>query len=193
MRLVAHSLPHRSAWWLLLAVVAPGRLAAQQGPQPEYRVKAAYLLNFTRYVEWPAAAFPTPETPVRVCVLGEDPFESTLDETFDGRLTRGRRFELRRMDAPAQARDCHVVFVSEAEWSRHPEVLAALRRAGVLTVGEGSRFAEAGGVLSFVRDGPTVRFAVNRGAARDAELQISSRMLALAAEFHGRDPEAGPR
>ena len=180
------------AWWLLLAAVAPARAAAQQGAPLEYRVKAAYLLNFTRYVEWPPRAFESAGDPLRVCVLGSDPFGDVLEETFAGRTANGRRIVVAHVDAPSQARACHVVFISDAEWRRHPDVLAAVQSHGVLTVGEGSGFAEAGGVLSFVPVERNLRFAVNLDASDQARLRISSRMLQLAAEFHGRPRGAGP-
>ena len=167
-------------------------MAAQQGVPLEYRVKAAYLLNFTRYVEWPAQAFPTRDDPMRVCVLGSDPFGDALEETFAGRTAQGRRITVSHVESASQARDCHVVFISGDEWQRHPDVLAAVHSPGVLTVGEGSRFAESGGVLSFVPVDRTVRFAVNLEAGDAARLRISSRMLQLAAEFHGRPRGAGP-
>ena len=180
------------AWWLLLAAITPPRLSAQQSGPLEYRVKAAYLLNFTRYVEWPSRAFAAPSDPLRVCVLGSDPFGEALEQTFAGRTAQGRRITVSRVEAAAQARDCHLVFISHDEWRRHPDVLAAVQSPGVLTVGEGSGFAESGGVLSFVPVQRTVRFAVNLDASNHARLRISSRMLELAAEFHGRTRGAGP-
>lgn len=181
-----------SAWWLLLAAVAPGRALAQQEPVPEYRVKAAYLLNFARYVAWPEGTFRTANEPLRVCVLGSDPFGEALPETFAGRTANGRPIELARVDAPAQARDCHIVFISRAEWRRRPDVLVAVQSPGVLTVGEGDDFAESGGVLGFVEVDRSMRFAVNLEASDGARLRISSRMLALAAQLHGRRGGPGP-
>lgn len=183
--------PATRGWLLLLAAVIPNRLTAQQAAPLEYRVKAAYLLNFTRYVEWPPSAFTGPGDPLRVCVLGSDPFGDVLEQTLAGRTAQGRPVQLLHVESAAQARRCHVVFISGEEWARHPDVLAAVRSAGVLTVGEGSRFAESGGVLSFVPVQRTVRFAVNLGASEEARLRISSRMLELAAEFHGSRRGAG--
>lgn len=184
--------PRAAACWLALAVLAPLRVAAQQQSTLEYRVKAAYLLNFMRYVQWPADAFVSPDDPIRVCVVGDDPFGTALEATLAGRTAQQRLIALDRVDGPAQARDCHLVFISEEEWRRRPDLLAAVRAYGVLTVGEGSDFARSGGVLSFVPVGRTVRFAVNLDARDGAGLQISSRMLALAAELHGERRRAAP-
>ncbi len=174
-----------AGWWVALAFLAPVPVYAQRGDRLEYEVKAAYLLNFMRYVEWPADAFDGGDDPLRVCVLGSDPFGSVLEETVAGRRAQNRPIRLLHVDGPAQARRCHLVFIAYDEWRRRPDVLAALRARGVLTVGEGREFAAAGGVLSFVAVGQTVRFAVNLAARDAARLAISSRMLALAAEFHG--------
>jgi hypothetical protein len=184
--------PGAKGWLLLLAAVFPNRAAAQQAVPLEYRVKAAYLLNFTRYIQWPPGAFAEAGAPLRVCVLGSDPFGDALERTFADRTAQGRRIVVAHVEAAAQARDCHVVFISGEEWARHPDVLAAVRSPGVLTVGEGSRFAEYGGVLSFVPVERNVRFAVNLDASDAARLRISSRMLELAVEFHGRRRGPGP-
>lgn len=177
--------------WLLLAVVTPATVAAQQNPL-EYRVKAAYLLNFTRYVEWPPDAFESPSAPIHVCVLGDDPFGDALEQTFAGRTAQGRRITVANVEAPSRARDCHVVFISYDEWRRRPDVLAAVQAEGVLTVGESREFAASGGVLSFVPVQRTVRFEVNLSAQDGARLRISSRMLALASAVHGRQGAPAP-
>lgn len=171
---------------VLGALGLAGRVRAQAAPAPEYEVKAAYLLNFTRYVEWPARAFAKPADPVVLCVLGADPFGALLERTVAGRTSQGRSIETRRVDGAAQARGCHLVFVTHAEWRRRPDVLAALARRGILTVGEGADFTEAGGVISFVHVEETVRFAVNLTAVDAAGLRISSRMLALATKLYSR-------
>ncbi|MDQ2669433.1 MAG: YfiR family protein [Gemmatimonadota bacterium] len=176
-------------WWLALLALAPGRLAAQEAAPLEYRIKAAYLLNFARYVEWPRESFDTPASPIRVCVLGTDPFGGALEATLAGRTAQGRPIAVAQVEAPAEARDCHMVFIAGTEWRRRPDVLRAVQADGVLTVGEGDEFTAAGGVLSFVPIERTVRFTVNLARGDDARLRISSRMLALASEVHGRRPE----
>ena len=155
----------------------------------EYRVKAAYLLNFTRYVEWPARAAPAPspaENTLSICVLGTDPFGKILDATVSGRTAHGRPLRVRRVQGAAEATGCEVVFVSRETWRRIPETLKALNRAGTLTVGESEQFARSGGIIGFVIVEETVRFVVNDEARDSAGLRISSRMLSLAAAIYGR-------
>lgn len=150
----------------------------------EYRVKAAYLLNFTRYVEWPAAA--APDSQLSICVLGADPFGRILDATVAGRTVQGRSLQVRRVQNASEAAGCEVVFVSRETWRRSPASLKVLRNTGTLTVGESEQFARGGGVIGFVILDETVRFVVNDEARDRAGLRISSRMLSLAAAIYGR-------
>jgi len=178
-------LRRRATWWPVLACLAPALsrpLAGQEAPTAlERQVKAAYLLNFTRYVEWPAAAFPDSVAPVNLCVVGgEEAMPDAVRRTIEGRRTRGRSVRLLRPDAPAQAADCHVVFFP-AQTPLTDTWLASLRTTSTLTVGEGAEFIRQGGMISFVILEQTVRFLIDEGAARAAGLRISSRLLALAA------------
>ena len=152
----------------------------------EYRVKAAYLLNFTRYVEWPERVAAT-DSALNICVLGADPFGRVLDLTVAGRTAHGRPLQVRRIRAAAESPGCEVVFVSRQTWQRTPPSLKALEQTGSLTVGESEEFARGGGVIGFVILDETVRFVVNDEARDRAGLRISSRMLSLAAAIYGRD------
>lgn len=150
----------------------------------EYRVKAAYLLNFTRYVEWPESA--AVNSQLSICVLGADPFGRILDATVAGRTVQGRALQVRRIQSPSEASGCQVVFVSRETWRRNPASLKALGNTGTLTVGESEQFARGGGVIGFVIVDETVRFVINDDARDRAGLRISSRMLSLAAAIYGR-------
>lgn len=158
-----------------------------QDAHPEYEVKAAYLLNFSRYTAWPPSALSTADSSAEVviCVLGRDPFGTLLDRTIADRRVLGHRVEIRRPGSPAQARQCHVAFISGDQRTEVDPWLASLRGSPVLTVGEGSAFAKAGGAIAFVRAGQTVRFEANLDALRLAGLQLSSRVLALATRRYG--------
>lgn len=152
----------------------------------EYQVKAAYLLNFTRYVEWPTQAFEAPGAPVTICVLGSDPFGSVLDATVLGRTTQGRSVGVKRIRTNAETTGCHLVFVSRETWRNRRDLPRTLHSLGLLTVGESGEFAQEGGVIGFVIQNETVRFVVNAEARDRAGLRISSRMLSLAAAVYGQ-------
>lgn len=153
----------------------------------EYAVKAAFLLNFARFVEWPEDSFATAESPMRICVLGEDPFGAVLDRTIDGQLVSGRRVEAARTADAEELAECQVAFVSRSERSRIDAVIARVADAPVLTVSEVDGFAGRGGTINFFLDTQRVRFEVNPAAASRSGLRISSELLRL-----GRIVEVAP-
>ena len=152
----------------------------------EYRVKAAYLLNFTRYVEWPPETV-TGDSTLNICVVGADPFGRVLDATVAGRTAHGLPLRVLRIRSAAESEECQLVFLSRETWRRSPEILRAFSQVGSLTVGESEQFAQVGGVIGFVIVDETVRFVVNDEARDRAGLRISSRMLSLAAAIYRRD------
>ena len=162
-------------------VVASAAPAAAQGQAAqEYEIKAAFLYNFTKFVEWPPEAFPDDSAPIVIAVLGPDPFGSALDEIVAGKHAGGRPLMVRRFETSSDLTACHVVFVSSRsadEFSRRVQTPA---RRYMLTVGETDGFAETGGVVQFVTDERKVRFRINPTAANKAGLKISSRLLNLA-------------
>jgi len=173
----------------LLTLVGGSPVAAQERPPTlEYQVKAAYLLNFPHYVEWPVESFAAAQSPVNVCIVGHDPFGAAIDDAARGRIARGRLLIVRRVSGPDGTRSCHIVFVSREERGRNPRILEQLSRPGLLTVGEGTQFAEDGGVIGLVISNENVRFVVNLEARDHAALRISSRMLSLAVGLVGREP-----
>jgi len=158
---------------LLLATHSFG---ADQRPG-EYQVKAAFLLNFTKFVEWPAGDASKPDAPISICILGEDPFGHTLDQIVEGETVNGRRVTVQRLKEE-QPKACEVLFVSSSE-KNVKKVLDDLP-TGVLTVGEGEGFLRAGGAIAFVLENRRVRFDINQNAARNAKLKISSKLLNVA-------------
>ncbi len=173
--------PGRWAMVLGCAIAAGAREARAQEPggSLEQQVKAAYLLNFTRYVDWPPEAFPDGEAPVNLCVLGDDAFGTVADETVSGHRSRGRPVRVLQPDTPAQTADCHVAYLAPRR--RVPsQLLERLRGRPILLVGDGPDFLARGGMIAFVIVDETVRFEIDPAAATRAGLRISSRVLALA-------------
>jgi hypothetical protein len=168
------------ACWLCLPAMARAAAVA-----PEYDVKAAFLFNFTKFVEWPAASFADERSPLKICVLGENPFGKALHVVMEEEVG-GRRLTLMHLENVNNAETCHVLFVSRSERDRLPQVLAGLHSAPVLTVGDTPGFTDKGGMINFVLEGSKVRFNVNQEAAERAGLKISSRLLALAKQVKGR-------
>ncbi|MGE0704679.1 MAG: YfiR family protein [Vicinamibacterales bacterium] len=176
---------------LLAVLVRPITLVAQDGRPEEYQVKAAYLYNFGRFVEWPATLAVGDEFPV--CVIGIDPFGTQLDDAAAGLKIEERPVSVRRVDAPVDARSCRVLFIGETDAPGLARILAALSGAGVLTVGESASFAQRGGMIQFVSDGSRVRFIVNRAAAESAGLGLRADLLRVASRvLNDRPAEVTP-
>lgn len=173
---------------LLLMVAMPAwpshRLAA--GARGEYEVKAAFLLNFAKFVSWPATVAHTAPD-LTLCVLGTDPFGAHLD-ALEGADVHGESARVRRIETPRQGVDCRVVFISQSESDRLATVLATLAGHPVLTVGDMPGFAERGGMINLVLRDRRIRFRINHEAARAAGLTLSAHLLRLADIVEGQVP-----
>lgn len=159
-----------------LLAAAPGRA---QEPLSEQEIKAAYLYNFAKFVEWPRDAFDPPSSPLKVCVFGDDPFGRMLDDVIEGQKVGTQDLVALRPERIAELRSCHVLFVSRSERGRVGEILASVRKANVLTVGEGEEFLDKGGMIAFVREDKKVRFFIEKKAVEPAPFKVSSRLMAL--------------
>jgi hypothetical protein len=154
-----------------------GRAAAVDEPL-EYQVKAAFLLNFTRFVDWPASAFINATSPFEICILGDDPFGSALDKLVSGETVGGRKVTIQRIRRTPQRGSCQVLYVGQTA----KDVPQALTETipGVLTVGETANFLSNGGIIQFLIENRRVRFDINQAAAEKAGLRISARLLNVA-------------
>lgn len=146
----------------------------------EYQLKAVFLYRFTQFVDWPAASFPTPQTPIIIGILGRDPFGTVLDAAIHGEKVHNRPLSIQRFQSFQEATNCHVLFISAAEASRLPKVLAALDGRSILTVGETEDFASRGGMIQFITERNRIHFRINLQATRAAGFEISSKLLELA-------------
>jgi hypothetical protein len=146
----------------------------------EYQVKAAFLYNFAKFVEWPSQAFETPRDPIMICVLGHNPFGNALEEVIRGKSMGGRAIVFREVNDIEQANTCQILFVGAANNKRYRSLCVNLKPVGILTVGEAQGFAVGGGVIQFKLDGGRVRFEINVEAAERQQLHISSKLLSLA-------------
>ena len=159
-----------------LLLTSPARLSAQTSL--EYQVKAAFLLNFAKFVDWPPAAFANSESPIAICILGKDPFGRSIDDLVQGEVVSGRKLIVRRISQAPAAQTCQIVF-TEQTGKDTAELLSSLG-PGVLTVGEGDDFVRQGGIIGFLIDSRHVRFDIDQKAAELADLKLSSKLLAVA-------------
>jgi hypothetical protein len=191
------SRPYRTRRWLWRAVglIAAHALAcvfmtstslyAQTAEPTETQVKAAFLFNFIKFVDWPATSFAKPGSSISVCIVGSDEFSSAFEGLVKGKDLGGRTLSVRRSEAGTLS-GCHVVYVSESRKRDAQAVLKELRGHPVLTVGDIEQFARKGGVVSFYERDHRLRFSVNPDAGARAGLHISSKLLSLATIVHNQ-------
>lgn len=145
----------------------------------EYQVKAAFLYNFAKFVEWPAGSFKNAADPIIICVLG-NPFGDRLENTVNGKDIDGRRLIVRRISEISEAAGCHILFVATGKKRVMTDLLGSVKASPILTIGEAGNFAESGGVIGFKLDSGKVRLQINTYAAERAHLRVSSKLLGLA-------------
>jgi hypothetical protein len=152
-----------------------------QNPKPtDYDVKAAYLYNFGRFVEWPAQVSTSKNEHFTVCVLGQDPFGTSLDTTLAGETIGGRSIVAKRISSTEESDECRIIFLSPAVGDHLKKVFAELDKKAVLTVSDMPQFVQSGGMIQFVLEGKRVRFEVNLAATQRAGLTLSSELLKVA-------------
>ena len=162
-------------------------MAAAQAVDPpdssEYLIKAGFIYNFAKFVEWPSTAFSQPDSPIMIGVLGTDPFGSVLDRLVEDKKIGQRGFVVKRYKWGKDLKDlkeCKILFVSASEKAHIDEIVQAVKGLPILMVGETPGFAERGGIIRFTLEDNRVRFEINVDAAHQADLNISSRLLTLA-------------
>jgi hypothetical protein len=163
----------------LLLLFSAGDIAHAQSTE-EYRVKAAFLFHFAQLVDWPADALGDEKSPFTLCTIRKDPFAGELEATLQGKSIGTRALQIRHLKQAGETQGCQVLFVGGSDRKQVLPLLAALKDAAILTVGESDNFAKQGGMIGFCMDNNKVRFDINLDAAGRARLKISSRLLLLA-------------
>ena len=146
------------------------------GAHGEYQVKAAFLYKFAKHTKWPSKAFPNSRSPVRLCVLGRDPFGKWLD-LIDGKEVEGRRLVVLRFAQIEETITCQIVFISASERERLPKILMSLRDQPILTIGDTPEFARSDGVISLQTVSRRIRYGIDIEAARHAGLSFEPELL----------------
>jgi hypothetical protein len=167
----------------LSCVPATSAQAPNSSDSSEYLIKAGFIFNFAKFVEWPSNAFAQPDSPIVIGVLGTDPFGTIIDKIVQDKKIGTRGFVVKRLKWGTdlkELKECKILFVGASEKVHMDELVQIVRGLPILTVGETPGFAEHGGVIRFVLEDNRVRFEVNVDAARQADLTISSRLLTLA-------------
>ncbi len=162
-------------------------LTAQAPPTREYQLKAAFLFNFTQFVEWPVDAFTTDGTPWTIGVLGDNPFGSYLEEIVSGEKVNGHPVIIRYYKNADEIKTCHILFINLADTKKQEQAIALLKGRNILTVSDASSFPRYGGMVKlFTRDNK-IKMQINLEASKAANLVISSKLLRLAEIFISKE------
>jgi len=183
-----------AAWplrWAIALILLSASANAQSGAATEYQVKAAFLYNFAKFVEWPPDTFPRPSAPLHLCVFGDDPFEGELERIVREKTIGGRPLRVLQPKRAGQARGCHILFVGSSDPKEVRSLLEVLRGSSTLTVGNSSEFTRLGGMINFLVEGGRVRFEINPEAAQENRLRISAKLLSLARIARNDGPGGG--
>ncbi len=160
---------------LLLAMPAAAEVS------PEYKLKAAFLFNFTKFVDWPPEVFADPTSPLIIGVLGDDPFGGALEEVIGGRTANGHPLAVHRARRVEDLKNCHVLFICSSEKSRQVEIIASLKGSAVLTVSDSDEFLAHGGMIKVTLVDRKPHLEIDAAIAERAGLKIQAQLLGLAA------------
>jgi len=170
------------------AILAAWALCASGENAPtEYEVKAAYLFNFAKYLEWPADAFAGPQAPLTLCVLGRDPFGEALT-AYQRRTVQGRELRVRRGAGLDDLRGCQMVFVAESEEPRLQRILRANAALPIAMVSDIDGFSDAGGMIGLVDADQRVQFDLNLASAERARIKVNSQLMRIARNTRSKLP-----
>jgi hypothetical protein len=167
---------------LLLAVQCAN---AQEAGPTEHQVKAAFLYNFAKFIDWPADV-----GPLNLCILGEDRFGGDIDD-IEGKSAGGKILAVKRIKSAQEIRKCRILFISSPEKDRLDSILTSAQGLNVLTVGDTEGYAERGVIINFYKEQNRIRFEINKDAAERSGLKISSKLFSLAKIVHDRPGRRG--
>ena len=169
--------------FMTLAGVRPNLPAAQNDGTSEYEIKAAFLFNFAKFVEWPDWAMDATGNSFVIGILGKDPFNNALEQTIGEKTVRGAPLRISRFSRVEDVGPCHILFISGSEKNNLPAVLKSLEGRDILTVSDMPDFARFGGMITLYTENNKVRFMINTRSAEKAGLRLSAKLLTLAKIF----------
>lgn len=163
----------------VLTLFCPQIVTADSSSLNEYEIKAAYLYNFAKYVDWPLAVLPRENSPLTFCVIGQGPINA-VTESLSKKTIKNRQLVIQQLGDIEDLSNCNILFINPVLKASLAKILAAAAHRSILTVSDIKGFAVAGGIIEFVPVDNKIRFAINNRAARQADLKISSHLLRLA-------------
>ena len=164
----------------LVSLLGATNAAQQADVSLETNVKAAFVFQFSRYVDWPERAFSSRSDPFRVCTIAEPEFTRALDKVLAGETAAGRRMTRSSPESAQEARQCQILYIARDDWPRGQSLIAAVQNSPVLTIGDAPEFLISGGQILLVRDENRIRFDVNLTAVQMSGVNLRSQLLRIA-------------
>ena len=165
--------------WLPFILACLSSVVSADGAR-EYEVKAAFLINFARYVEWPDSSFESADSPLVIGIVGRDPLGVSLDAAAKGKTISGHPIAIHRLHWGDNLKTCQIIFIASTEREKMNALISGTRGAPILLVGEHAGFARKGGMIGFYMEQDRVRFEINVEMIKKEKLTASSRLLGLA-------------
>ncbi len=153
-------------------------------PTLEYKIKATYLLNFIKYIEWPEQSHPISQGSFIIAILGDDRFGEATN-FFTDKTINGRSVVIRKFKNVDELENCHILFVSSSERKNEKRIIKLVRGKGILTIGESDTFIKRGGIIEFLLSRAKVNFRINLSIAKKEGFIFSSKLLRIAKEIKG--------
>lgn len=180
--------------WLLLSFFFSASVKPEETASREYQIKAAFLYNFLKFVEWPKNKAPDGNEPIIISIIGKDVFKNAFVSLehmdINGRKAVIRKFkgyveleEDEKSEQHPQIEDIkksHLLFICPSEKKHMEDILKSVKNNAILTVADTEGFLKAGGIINLLTEEQKVRFEVNITAAKEAEIEIRSKLLRLA-------------
>lgn len=171
---------HKKLLSLIVTLILCMGLHSHAQTAAEYQVKAVFLFNFTRFVDWPGPSFESPNSPFVIGILGNDPFGAYIDTTVNGEKVDGHTIIIKRYRNIKEIDNCHILFISTGDGEQIKAMLPDLKQRHILTVSDANNFASLGGIIGFFMENNKIRMQINMEAARASSLNISSKLLGVA-------------
>ena len=162
---------------LITAAVATQSTLGQERKLGEYEVKAAFIYNLAKFVEWPGKSLDDVST-LNLYIIGDDPFGTDMDAIRD-KLIKGKRIVIKQIDSPDALKNAGILFISSSEKEQLPDILKGISGLPILTVGDTKSFAQRGVMVNLYLENSKIRFEINLEAANLAGLKISSNLLRM--------------
>lgn len=177
---------NRSFIALIVAFFSFQQLQARTGQTPEYQVKAAFLYNFTQFVDWPPEAFSSSSAPFVIGIIGPNPFGAYLEELVEGEMIGDRQIIVKNYKDIEELDECHLLYMNIPETEQTKQTLIALNNRSILTVGSSDSFVRSGGMIRLYRAENKIRLEINVKQIKFAQLNVSSKLLSVSRVFDPR-------